>query len=1666
MSAPLAPDGRGLIERTLLELSQEDDRRSTGSPEWDSNQVELSATTRKRIPPLVEENCARARHRRNCGLIGEVKHAWASADDLLHIWDYHREDPQVMVIPADSAIVSVTICRPKPGVFDASQVHLIIVLCTRLTVTLIGLRIASGDDLQPKPLMDVSTGLSGGLAGSGTNLGDATRISAGFCSQGGLKGRTADFGSLGGGFGQPSHLLFGAQGNNALKPFGTSLNRPTSGQACAVNDTGSLRLVSLEGYSVRTDGAIFHCISHTQEGHILLVCGAPQVYELVYSKSPGWFHNKCRLIRHATGFWSRMRDFIAVSPSASSRMRLVSCATRDYAVTVDDCNSLRLFRITDQPVSSLRSESVAVVQELAAISIAEVSNQLFTLMKQHLTSRVVTHVFPSIGMDGHVRVRAVTSAGERLLFVCSTNSPSGPVLGKSGSDDISSASAVGKDNAQLFHGWWLRHSSDARPGGDSAIQLWQGGGAFAVATAAGSAGSGRRPACLQEVREPCIYGSGVWLSATKRQGAAVTDVSFTARVEDMQGSVGGGTRNLYTAVALESPVFDVAEESAAFCGPGAPSAACPGGVASSLTGSNDGAKSASQLALHNNEEAHAIAFRKSRSFVVMLRGAVQVYQLTFKEQPLNRPPMTAAECCAHFAQMALPPAATPANLSVHTTTGGSLWSWNFDDIGVPSFAEQRRSTEIEGSMAPLRYGRWFSGFLRFLAILLRPVWQQPLVLPTKAGSAFDPKAASSGANASPALGLALGEDVARQLLARLRPAIRFARQQGIAGASNVGPRPSQNPPSFGVHSDRTGIKSGCCSNVVARTRRYTTERTAEADGLAQVQHLLGRVIDVAERAQQALGLICVLHSQRSAYRILQSPALEPQSLQTLMSKPLSKLVESAEAMGPVVQLCSAAVIESGLTTPSAETVFETRTASRCRQADGSTLAGMGAFGLKSNAASFEAAMTGLSSTVVSGGVCRDLEEQCPGIFSLVDLSQIQARLGRGGNRTFGANGDILRRYATCISPASLGDHWLELARSVQSMAVEDPRGATEICAEKLEQLQLLRAGSEPLSEEEIVLAAERAKLLLEGLLGSIGSESKTCLGNPGGASAQPRAVVEHLLKKTSSLRFKGKDAVDEFAVGAGRQEFQINFVNGVILDHLLENPQQHSILEGLLESKVADVDGYLRNRFSSNPKAGHLLWNHCLRQGRPADAADVLRRLAERDDRDCSLQNRVHFLDLAKQAANQAMPASKELVERLSAALDIAIRVQVPLHHDIQLIASDERVSSRWREIAERKVTELQKLIGLQELYQAAQEFGLYHIVLVIADLSSSAQDQEIRSGTWVSIMFPPARSPYSPSELAVAPAWQQGMFPLLMVRRCATFLSADACPTMTPTSSTVKPEDFQQRTSRLLNELGMALRESSAIWDVRCIATLLEYCSCLWFKAVASDLVSLPSIADSVAPRESVDDTCDAMEESKQINLPFGSTGTTVKRPSVRFEPCQQSPRAWIALNVLLQRPFHFTLADVLKFYAAMVDEVPSWLRDVHNVLSADQRTNRPSLNEGEVCTHLGEILVSVVGKWIAQADGIRTDGGQLAEEFAAAWATTEGLLSRLRSRLGDVEDESPPKANVQRILKELRRLETAGRRVSARCSFPIAAPERILRATEGSFAQPAVAPVPTDLN
>jgi len=519
-----------------------------------------------------------------------------------------------------------------------------------------------------------------------------------------------------------------------------------------------------------------------------------------------------------------------------------------------------------------------------------------------------------------------------------------------------------------------------------------------------------------------------------------------------------------------------------------------------------------------------------------------------------------------------------------------------------------------------------------------------------------------------------------------------------------------------------------------------------------------------------------------------------------------------------------------------------------------------------------------------------------------------------------------------------------------------------------------------------------------------------------GQTPATRTLVEHLLGKTASLKLGN---------GAEPQE-PVPAVHGVILDHLLCNKQMHKVLEALVGTTVANVEAFLIQRSSKSRAAGEILWKHHIRQGRHAEASEVLLQLAEQPDKDTGLRERTHFLDLALQAAGQAQPQTKALVDKLRAQLDAAARVQVPLLHELQLVAKDERLAPRWREAAEQRLGALGRLLGLQALYEIAVEFGLFHVVLVIADISSNVQEREHVASAWVSMFFPPAASPYSPPEMAGREEVQRqhGLFPLLMVRRSAAFLLQDEQMAPSPMAPSARLEDLRLRASRLLTELGAATQSPSSVWDAHCIGVLLEYCNCLWHCSFELDEERGP-VGSDTAPTTSGLTAVDA-------------TGPSTSRPPQAAEAVSATvhvpggERAWIALRVMTRRPFHFTHLSVLRFYAGMLAELPTWLRDLQALLPPDPARRRPALSEDVLRTHLGEVALIVLDSWVLQLEDAKP-GDRGVAEFCSALPAVEGALGNVRSHLEVVQGKAQASV-AKRLLRDADRLEAAGRRIHGR--------------------------------
>eukprot|EP00435_Cladocopium_sp_Y103_P044598 s2216_g12.t1 len=341
-------DALGLLEE---ELSRE--TKATSGPvrrvDWDQSLVELTHNTRSPIPFSVIEAWSKAQQRADCGLFAELRHAWASLDQTLYIWDYW-EPSAVHSLPGDSAIISVALCPARSEAFNEAP-EFLLVMATRLSVTLVG-------------------------------------------------------------------LTFGAWSN---------------GGTCGPKG-GRLQLKTL-GFSAPTDGAFFHSIRSTSGGRIFLLSGAPQIYELCYSSSEGWFRSKCRLVRHCVGLGSwrpgRLR-IMAISPQGRG-WHLV----QGHLFICDDHGTLRLCLATDLGGAA----SGSTLQELAALSAAKLAEQVRAVISGSLSSKTLTHLFSSISADGHLQLDACTAAGERLHFVCS----------------------VGRK-----YGFWLQRLSSADPGASKA----------------------------------------------------------------------------------------------------------------------------------------------------------------------------------------------------------------------------------------------------------------------------------------------------------------------------------------------------------------------------------------------------------------------------------------------------------------------------------------------------------------------------------------------------------------------------------------------------------------------------------------------------------------------------------------------------------------------------------------------------------------------------------------------------------------------------------------------------------------------------------------------------------------------------------------------------------------------------------------------------------------------------------------------------------------------------------------------------------------------------------------------------------------------------------------------------------------------------------------------
>eukprot|EP00930_Biecheleria_cincta_P054923 TRINITY_DN41302_c0_g1_i1.p1 TRINITY_DN41302_c0_g1~~TRINITY_DN41302_c0_g1_i1.p1 ORF type:complete len:1429 (-),score=243.59 TRINITY_DN41302_c0_g1_i1:70-4329(-) len=640
----------------------------------------------------------------------------------------------------------------------------------------------------------------------------------------------------------------------------------------------SLQLVPLQGFSAPCDHAVFHRIRATPEGRIFLLSGAPHLHELRCLPRDGWFQCKCRLVRHFVGlgaWWQWPAQRHLASPG---RLRLLECSSQGHVLLGDDRGTLRLCFASDSLGDPSFGEPADTLQELALLTAPQLANQARSLTQSHLASLSLTHLFPGLGLSGQLQLDASTVAGERLHFA----------LSKTVADVSGEASQV--------YGFWLQQVS-----GSLASTVGQG-------TAPEPRDGSGRVACLEEHFDPCSFTPGcsrsgsssalgpVWLRAALRpQGAGAADLAVSVRMEhSLQGACPGQARTLELRglLSFDAPVLEVVPESPT---------------------------------------------QHGERFVVFLADRLEEVTLTRRAaSAMRRAPANATECCAYLTSLA-----KTATSSASTGLPKPHYDWLFtlDDARYPGYEEQQRTLQLQQTVPRMIKGRWLAGFLQFLAVTLRPIWNRHFLVacarsvPVHGGvtSLLGGFCNKRQRCLGPAA-LAFSEQQATRILGQLSPVIEFVKD-GLSTASDsqVGQvrAPSSAPARARLFADQPrGV-----AEAEAR------QRTAALPAPDQARRLLAQSLDVLDRVGQLLALAALLPQSTCLQVVLDaSQECTPHApfWSALLRTPFRDMVRSPECLAPAAELCTSLILQEG---PEA-----------------------------------------------SDGFCRMLQESCPAIFSQVDLS--------------------------------------------------------------------------------------------------------------------------------------------------------------------------------------------------------------------------------------------------------------------------------------------------------------------------------------------------------------------------------------------------------------------------------------------------------------------------------------------------------------------------------------------------------------------------------------------------------------------------------------------------------------------------------------------------------
>jgi len=1138
-----------------------------------------------------------------------------------------------------------------------------------------------------------------------------------------------------------------------------------------------------------------------------------------------------------------------------------------------------------------------------------------------------------------------------------------------------------------------------------------------------------RPSCLEERYGPCVRSEdGVWVAAHPRPGRAeVTELSILVRTDS-----GSGVVDLSHSMELDSAVLDIVEES---------------GGASIWPTYELGAGSASAMQRRvDKDQPLPIG---TRSFALLCESGVQVLLLTLKAASSTHDPRTEHECYLHLVKLAQPqPASNVAPTSetarAYTTQALSRQPlWSFADARLPTAEEQKANPR-----APLYLGKWHGGFVRFLAHTLRPIWHSVLVAPVqdlqyeKVGPAECQEVAR---RRTMGLCLSVSEAQVQRLLMQLRPLLAVA-QKSLASTPRSQPQ----------------VSSKAHERAAMYTRTVKVESEVQAQAVACTQEVLG----VAQRAQEVLSLLAVLHAQKSAFRVLQSTVLEQPSREKLLLTPFGTLIATPESLSPIVKLCMALVAESGLLTPAAELTFRSRqgsdwqgvahaTSSSCKDFDpwqastnqqfdpwkgtdqhdprkGSNeempnqqpgpwraslaAASMGlstqefATDVAASRAGFNNGSLGFSNqqlqpwNATSIDLCRDLEEVCPAIFSKVDLdARVRGSLSSRGN---------LGMLSPPDPPA--GE---VLGRVLQCTSSTSEQERWDSVASGIREL----AAQDPESAAKIcvekVLQVQQVYLgQLEGGMSSADSmDASVAMDRSARVIEALVAALDPLPTSLASGGTTSKVVVEMVLMETIGVHFDRDRAMGKV--HPVEMERQVPFTHRVLLQQLLN-DSRFDHLFEALLESRAVNLDSFLTERSKADrrAAEFLWKLHLRNNR--PLQAAKVLRDMAEQVSWEAGAASEDTLQDRLQHLDKARQAaglaggqwgEAMLHELGELANAGNRVQTPLlHEVA---------LIAADERLSIRWRNHAHSVRLKLEHLQPLATLQQLalEFGLFHIALLANSTSPVTSDKEAYVGTWVKLFFGTVDV-----------------------PYSFAQLEMRLNHpqlglfpllfvRLGVPFLLHGSVSHSQHIEKPVPAAEDFSNRAM-NLLESLALTSKGVSPIWDVRylaplleyGACMWMRAVAEIRSGSGSQA----EPSSSSSP--HALYSWVVLQVLPQRPFNFGEAAILRLYGEIFMNMALWMTDLESLLPADSTQCRPVVTKDMMLVHLSHAILSLLDHWIDKVQ--QSSDERVWLDFTATWQNAaQALLTRMSEdvlKLQEVELQQ----ELSSTMEEARKLCSTG--------------------------------------